>query len=116
MVEPGRAARLARIDVEADGAVADGHGALRALVGRGLHAEHRLIKSALERVLVADDGDVLDFADTDQRPRRNISRNSVFVPIGFAREPRVHVVQFQRNLGGPSREGRCARARVRGRG
>src|SRR6185295_19265686 len=47
MVEPGRAARLARIDVEADGAVADGHGALRALVGRGLHAEHRLVKSAL---------------------------------------------------------------------
>src|SRR5260221_137979 len=61
MVEPGRAARLARIDVEADGAVADGDGALRTLIGRGLHAEHRLIKSALERVLVADDGDVLDF-------------------------------------------------------
>src|SRR5882762_9487137 len=61
MVESRRAARLARIDVEADGAVADGHGALRTLVGRGLHAEHRLIKPALERVLVADDGDVLDF-------------------------------------------------------
>src|SRR5258706_15763966 len=36
LVEPARTARLARIDVEADGAVADGHGALRALVGRGL--------------------------------------------------------------------------------
>src|SRR5260221_3794472 len=104
MVEPGRAARLARIDVEADGAVADGHGALRALVGRGLHAEYRLIKSALERVLVADDGDVLDFCGHGSTTSQKYLAEFVFVPIGFAREPRVHVVQFQRNLGGPSRE------------
>src|SRR5467141_3571493 len=60
VIEPGRAARLARIDVQSHVTVADRDRALRAGVGRGLHAEHGLVEPALQGVLVADDGDVLD--------------------------------------------------------
>src|SRR6266581_1687036 len=60
VIEPGRAARLARIDVQSHVAVADRDRALRARVGRGLHAEHGLVEPALQGVLVADDGDVPD--------------------------------------------------------
>src|SRR2546422_10532248 len=100
VVEPPRAARLARIDVEAHIAVADGHRALWPRVGRRPHAEHRLVKSALERVLVADDGDVPDFCGHGSMPSAKYFPEFLFVPIGFAREPRVHVVQLQRYRGG----------------
>ena len=92
MVEPRRAARFARIDVEAHVAVADGHRPLRPPVGRRPHAEHRLVKSALERVLVADDGDVLDFCRHGSATSQKYFPEFLFVPIGVARELRIHVV------------------------
>src|SRR5207247_10275986 len=104
-IEPRRAARLARIDVEAEVTVADGHRPLRSLVGRRPHAEHRLVKSALERVLVADDGDVLDFRRHESTTSQKYFPELLFVPAGFAREPRVHLVLLQRTRGPPSREG-----------
>src|SRR2546423_418694 len=104
VVEPRRAARLARIDVEAHGAVADGHRPLRSLVGRAPHAEYRLVKSALERVLVADDGDVLDFCRHKSAASQKYFPEFFFVPVGFARETRAHIMLLQRNRGLPLRE------------
>src|SRR5205809_6870867 len=103
-MEPRRAARLARIDVEAEVTVAAGYRPLRSLVGRRPHAEHRLVKSALERVLVADDGDVLDFCRHESTTSQKYFPELLFVPIGVAREPRAHIVLLQRTRGAASRE------------
>src|SRR5258706_11475106 len=73
MVEAGGAARLARVDVEADIAVAHGDRALGARVGRRLHAKNGLVESAQQRVLVAHDGDVLELGG---HRRWKVSRNS----------------------------------------
>src|SRR3981189_3549662 len=78
MIEPGGAARLARIDIEPDVAVAHGHRALGpGLVRRG-HAEGGLVELSLQRVLIADDGDVSDpgWHGRCYGPFRNISWNS----------------------------------------
>src|SRR5258706_2812511 len=104
VVEPRRAARLARIDVETHVAIADGHGSLRPLVGSTPHAEHRLVESALERVLVADDGDVLDLRRHGSTASQEYLPEFPFVPVGFARELRVHIVLLKRNRGLPSRD------------
>ena len=64
MVEPSRTACLARIDIEANVSVThrDGaHGALEQL--RRLHAEHGLVEVGQQRILLADDRDVIDLGE-----------------------------------------------------
>src|SRR5439155_15727515 len=74
MVEAGRAAGLARIDVEPDVAVAERHRALGPRIGRGAHAEGRLVELALQRVLVADQRNVPELRGHGALPK--MARNS----------------------------------------
>src|SRR5258705_2753413 len=60
MVEPRRTPGLARVDVEADIAVAYRDGAVRARLGPRRHAEERLVERCEQRISFADDGDVID--------------------------------------------------------
>src|SRR5581483_5855258 len=74
MVETRRAARLARIDVEADVAVAHSHGTLWPRIRGRAHTECRLVELALKRVVVADECDVLQFRGHGALPK--MARNS----------------------------------------
>ena len=71
MIEPGGTAGAARIDVEADIAVAHGHGAAGAGLVGGLHAEHGLVELRELRVVFADDGDVIDLGKHAELPQMN---------------------------------------------
>src|SRR5258706_280817 len=75
VMEPRRTAGLARVDVEADVAVAHRHRALGPRIGRGAHAERGFVELALHGVVVADEGDVLELGG-HQGARPKISRNS----------------------------------------
>src|SRR5713101_5074992 len=57
------AARAARVDVEADIAVAHRDGAAGPRLLRGLHAEDGAIELLQQRIVLADDGDVIDFRE-----------------------------------------------------
>src|SRR5262249_29958170 len=63
MVEPGAPAGAARIDVEPDIAVAHRDGAAGPRLGRRRHAEHRAVELLEYRVVLADDGDVVDLRE-----------------------------------------------------
>ena len=77
MIEARGTPGLARIDVEADVAVAHGDRALGTRVLGHAHAEDGLVEASLERVLVAHDGDVANAGGGDggllQRLRWNVS-------------------------------------------
>src|SRR5262249_4406103 len=68
MIKPGRPPGLARIDVEADVAVADGDRAVGAGLRRGRHAEQRLVEGGEQRIFLADDGDVVDLGEHGRAP------------------------------------------------
>src|SRR5215204_3124221 len=63
MVEPCRATGAARINVQADIAVADSDGATGACLVGGLHAEGGLIELRQLRVIVTDNGDMIDLRE-----------------------------------------------------
>src|SRR5260370_20135699 len=69
VIEPGRAARLARIDVQPHVAVPDRDRACRARVGRGLRAEPRLADPPPPRALAAGDRDVPELRGSRPAPR-----------------------------------------------
>jgi hypothetical protein len=61
MIEAGGAASAAGIDIEPHIAVAHRDRAPHPRLGRGSHAEHRLVELGKLRVVITDDGDVIDF-------------------------------------------------------
>src|SRR5215471_17100692 len=63
MIESGLASRLALswIDVQSDITVSHHHSAKGSRILGGFHAEHPLIKSPQERILITHDGHVFEF-------------------------------------------------------
>src|SRR5262249_59786227 len=70
MIKPGRPPGLARVDVEANVAVADRDGAVGAGLRRRGHAEQRLVEGGEQRIFLADDGDVVDLGEHGRAPFR----------------------------------------------
>ncbi len=77
MVEPGGTSGAARIDVQADIAVAHRDRPARPRLVRGLHAERRDIELRELGVVLADDGDVIDLREHSFLP----ARAAGFVPV-----------------------------------
>ena len=68
MIEARRAARAARVDVQANVSVAHRHGARGARARRRAHAEHSLVELGELGVVFADDGDVVDLRESHDFP------------------------------------------------
>src|SRR5262249_36586384 len=71
MIKAGNSSGAAGIDVETDIAVADRHCAAWPRLGRGLHAEHRLVELTQLSVVATDDGNVIDFRKHGVLPVRS---------------------------------------------
>ena len=72
MVEAGRTPGAPRIDVEADIAVAHRHCPGGPRLGRGRHAEHRLVELAQLGVVLAHDGDMIELGEHTGLPERRL--------------------------------------------
>ena len=80
MVEARRTSSLARVDVEAHIAVADRDGAHGALHGfRGAHAEQGLIEIGEQRILLTDNGYMVNLGEHAIFP----SYSAVEAPVRF---------------------------------
>src|SRR5262245_41139347 len=81
MVEARRPAGLARIDVEADIAVADRDRAIGAGLLRRRHPEQRLVEGGKQRIALAHDGNVVDLGEQGVPPATSAFRMASYRPM-----------------------------------
>src|SRR5262249_27219745 len=87
MVEPGRPARLARIDVEADIAVAHRDRPVGAGSLRRAHPEQRLVEGGEQGIALADNGNVVDLGEQG-RPSGSLAESLLHLIDRQCRMPR----------------------------